>query len=170
LKAMSKSKLILIYALVVVVEIILRNFLNLSQYLTVAMTPVLIMCLPKKVGTIETMLIAFVIGFVLDFFTSSILGLTIIALLPVAVLRNIIYLVCFESENYSRMKGISIKRQGIPRVSAVMLIALAIYLIIFIWIDSAGTRPFMFNVLRFVVSLIVGYVLSFVSINLIESE
>jgi len=116
------------------------------------------------------MLIAFVTGFFVDFFTHGILGLTICALLPVAFCREWIIRLVFGNEVFSRGEDVNIERQGIAKVSLASLIATALFFLIYIWVDGAGTRPMNFNIIRFVLSCVVSMLVSLYVIHILTSE
>ena len=54
----------------------------------------------------------------------------------------------------------TIQKYGIIKFSTYIIIAQALFLIIYIAADGAGTRPFWFNALRFAISLPAGTLLS----------
>ena len=48
--------------------------------------------------------------------------------------------------------------------------AQALFLIIYIWADGAGTRPLWFGGLRFAVSMVGGYILSLIVAGILAPE
>lgn len=156
--------------LLTLAQILLWNYFNFTQYVMLVFLPVLILCLPVRRGTIYAMILAFATGFAVDFFSSGMLGLTSLALVPVGLSRKaIIRLVCGE-EVFSRGENISIKRQGFPKMALCILMSTALFLIIYIWADGAGTRPLWFNLVKFAASLLLGTIFSLFIANLIEAD
>lgn len=166
---MRDSEYFLTFSILLAIQILLGNFLNLPQYIAMSILPAMILCLPTRHGTTFALLTAFVAGFLADFLGYGILGLTTISLLPVALLRKPILKLCFESEIVSKMEEISIKRMGLGKLLLCATIGIALYLAIFVWIDSAGTRSLSFNLLRFFISLVADIILSALTIAIFSS-
>lgn len=164
---MRNNKYILFFILLLVAQILVCSYMNFSQLLTVNVLPVLILCAPLSLGTMPLLLIAFASGFALDFFSTGQLGLTCVALLPVAFLRSGILKLVFGNEIFSRGEELSKARQGSVKMMLAVLLALAVFLIIFIWVDAAGTRPFWFNLVKFALSMLVSYLVSLIVTDMI---
>lgn len=158
------------FLLLTLAQILLWNYFDFTQYLTIVFLPALILCLPIKKSVIFAMLLAFAAGFAVDFFSSGMLGLTSAALVPVALIRRgVITLVCGE-EVFARGENITIRRQGLPKMALAILTVTALFLAIYIWADGAGTRPFWFNAVKFAASLAAGTLISLIACNILDSE
>ena len=157
---MKASRFWISYVILVAVQIVLCDCFNLTQLLTLWFLPVLVLCMPIRTGTVAALLIAFATGMAVDFLSQGVPGLCTAALLPVAFCRRFIIGVVFGSEVFSRSEDISVRRQGIPKMTLAIVMATGLFLLIYILADGAGTRPFWFNAGRFVVSLLVDSVLS----------
>jgi len=167
---MNNLKYFLIYALLVVAQILLGNFLNLGQYVMLCFLPTMILVLPTRFGNIATMLIAFATGLFVDFFTHGILGLTIIALVPVALMRRWVISMVFGGELLSRKEDINIARLGLPKVALAVLIVTALFFMIYVWVDGAGTRPVAFNFIRMGASIAASTLVSLYIAHVLTSE
>ena len=87
-----------------------------------------------------------------------------------ALLRfSIIRLVCGD-EVFAREEDISIPRQGIWKISLILIMAQSLFLIVYLWLDGAGTRPFWFTAARFEASLLLGFLLSLLVVDILEPE
>lgn len=167
---MKDQRYFLIFVILLVIQMILDNYVNLSQYLFLTMLPAIIMCIPMRHGLSFSLLVAFIAGVAVDFFGGGVLGMTSAALLPVALLRNPIFRLCFDSETVSRIDEISIKKMGFFRLLICAALELTVFLVLYIWIDGAGTRTLGFNLLRFLLSFAVGILLSAVTIKLFSAQ
>ena len=157
---MSRKHFFLTYLLMLVLQILICNYLNLSPYLLLTILPVMILMLPIRFGALFAMLLAFVSGLAVDYLSEGVIGLNALALVPVALLRKgIIYLV-FGSEFFARKEDISLRKHGAVKMSVAIILAQSVFLLIYIWADGAAMRPFLFNSIRFIVSLIAGWLLS----------
>ena len=90
-----------------------------------------------------------------------------IFLVPVALLRRPVVSMAFGPEVFARGDELSFTRQGWQKFVPAILLLTAVFLVLYIWVDSAGTRPFWPCALRFAcslaastaVSLLVAYVM-----------
>jgi hypothetical protein len=157
---MRRNHYFLSYFLLLILQILICNYLNLSPYVTLSVLPVMILMLPIRFGTLFAMILAFVSGLAVDYLAEGVLGLNALALVPVALARKgIIYLI-FGSEFFARKENISLRKHGAAKMTVAIAMAQSIFLLIYIWADGAAMRPFLFNLIRFGVSLIVGTLLS----------
>ena len=158
----------LYYILLVAAQIVIAASLNFSPLVTFWYLPMLVLCIPIRLGTSLTLIIAFVTGLAVDFLSQGILGLTAASLLPVAFTKNLIIRLVFGSELFSRGEDISVRRQGIPKMAIAIVMVTAIFLLVFIAADGAGTRPFLFNLGRFSLSLLAGSVFSLILVSIFD--
>ncbi len=153
---MKNGRFILVYLILVLVQILLCNFFGLSRYFLISTLPVLIVMLPLGTGSITAMLIAFATGFAVDFFSNGMLGITSLALVPVAFSRRFFISLIFGDEQASRDDEISFSRFGLPKIALAVLLACALFFALFIWVDSAGTVGFWPAALRCLLSVLVS--------------
>ena len=157
---MKSSRFFAIYLCYVLLQVLLCNYLNLTYYLTLSILPVLVLLIPVRYSTITAMLIAAASGFLVDFLGDGVLGLNMLALIPVGLVRNGLLNLVFGQEVFAPQEDVTIQKYGIIKFSTYIIIAQALFLIIYIAADGAGTRPFWFNALRFAISLPAGTLLS----------
>lgn len=167
---MRYGKFFLTYVILLIAQVVLSNLLDFTQLVTLALLPAMILCLPKSLGTPICLGIAFVSGFLVDFFGSGVLGLTCAALLPVTLLKDIFLRITFDNDTYSRIEELSVRKLGFFRILTTSLMMTALFLLIYIWIDGAGTRPFLFNVGRFLLSTVANLLVSIVVIEVLLSQ
>ena len=149
---MKSSRFFAIYLCYVLLQVLLCNYLNLTYYLTLS--------IPVRYSTVTAMLIAAASGFLVDFLGDGVLGLNMLALIPVGLVRNGLLNLVFGQEVFAHKEDVTIQKYGIIKFSTYIIIAQALFLIIYIAADGAGTRPFWFNALRFAISLPAGTLLS----------
>ena len=159
------------YVLLFLAQAALWNYGNFSQYLLLVFLPAMLMCLPISRSPIHSMAVAFVTGLLLDFIVTGQLGLTSLALVPVALLRRPVIRLVFGSELFARGEDLSFHRQGWQKFVLCVLMLTAVFLLVFLWADGAGTRPLWFNAVKFAVSLAAGTVLGvFVAYLMLEES
>lgn len=166
----NKNQFIPIFLLLVIAQLMICNYVHISAYLMLSILPTLILFLPRNISTIPSLLIAFAVGISIDAFGEGLFGLNTIALLPVAYFRKPILSMIFGQELIERNENISLHKYGFAKVSFALLCAESLFLIIYIAADGAGIRSFSFNSIRFIISLISGYLLSLPIINILNYE
>lgn len=167
---MKKTGFIVSFAILLVMQICICNFFRLSQYVILSILPVMILLIPIRKSTIFALVAAFLTGLAVDLLADGLPGLNILALVPVAFARQGILRLVFGEEIFARKEDISLHRQGLWKISVAIFMAQALFLAIYIWADSAGTRPFWFCIARFGASLLSGWLLSLVVADLLDKE
>ena len=167
---MRKNSYYFVFFLLAVVQMLICNYLNLSAYLMLTILPVMILCVPLRLPTFWTMLLAFVTGLAVDLLSEGLLGLNALALVPVAFVRKEIIRLIFGDELFARKEDFSVRKNGFGKVAAAIFLVQALFLVIYIWADGAGTRPLAFNAIRFGVSLAAGWALSLLIIDILAPD
>lgn len=167
---MKYGNFFLVYSIILMAQVLLNGLLDFTQLFTPALLPAMVLCIPLEIGMPATLLIAFASGFLADFFSSGMIGLTCAALLPAAFFRDVFLRICFDSETYARINSLSVKRMGLGRIIACASMMTGLFLLIYIWIDGAGTRPFLFNLGRFFISAIGNTLFNILVVDLLLSQ
>lgn len=167
---MKKSGFWLIYIILLVAQLLLSTYANFTPYVMVTLLPVMVLCMPIRVGTILAMVIAFATGLSVDLLSEGLLGLNALALVPVAYARNSIIRLIFGGELFAREEDFSIHRNGFWKVLVAIVLSAALFLAVYIWADGAGTRPLLFNAIRFGASLVASTLLSLLVVNLLAPD
>lgn len=167
---MGQHRYLISYILLLVVQICICNFFRLSQFVMISILPTMILMLPIKHGTLKALIIAFVSALAVDLLSDGLLGLNVLALVPVAYVRKWIIRLVFGEEIFARKEDVSIPRQGLWKMSVAIIMAQALYLLIYIIADGAGTRPDWFILSRFGASLICGYILALFVADILARE
>ena len=166
----SRVSFFWMFLILTIAQLLITNYLHLSYYITLSMLPTMILFLPIRIGTVGAMIIAFITGFAVDFFAEGLIGLNILALVPVAFVRRTLLSLVFGGEIFSRQEDPSVKKSGFGSILLAILLAEALFLIVYIWADGAGVRPTWFNLLRFVCSLGAGTVVSIFAADLLTGD
>ena len=167
---MRKGGYYFIFLLLVAVQMLICNYLNLSPYLMLSILPVMILCVPLRLPTFWTLLLAFATGTAIDLLSEGLLGLNALALVPVAFVRKELIHLIFGGELFARKEDFSIRKNGFGKVALAIFPAQALFLAIYIWADGAGTRSFAFNALRFGISLVAGWGVSLLIVDILAPD
>lgn len=158
------------FTLLLIAQVLMWNFFNFTQFLMIVFLPAMILFMPVRQHPVITMLIAFAAGFAADFFSSGALGLTALALVPVAFLRKPVVMLVFGSELFSRDEDISVQRQGWGKIALALLILTALFLLVYILADGAGTRPLWVDIVKFAASLAASVPVSLLTADILCPE
>lgn len=150
----------LLYVLMLLCQIALCNYSPLGPYIMLSMLPVMVFCIPLRVSTPMCMIIAFFSGLAVDWLSEGLIGINAAALIPVALARKGIIRVFFGEDLLSRNDSFSFGKYGAGKISAAVLTAMAIFLVVYIILDGAGTRPAWYNLMYFGLSLACNWLLS----------
>ena len=167
---MKKIGFFAVYLILVVAQLLLSGYFHVSRYIMLSILPVMVLCIPLRISTIPTMLIAFVTGLTVDLLSDGLIGLNALALVPVAFGRKEMIRLIFGDDLLSRGEDFSVRRSGLGQVILAIAIAQALFLFIYIWADGAGTRPFWFNLCRFLLSEICGVLVSLLVIDTLAPD
>lgn len=155
---MRNARLFLLYAVLLIIQMVLANFLDVTSYLVISFLPAIIVCLPTRYHTVPVMVAAFVLGFLVDFFSGSLLGLSSIALVPVALTRRLFLWLSFGRDYFERREDIVSDRGGMYRTGLCILLETVLFLTVYVSVDAAGMQTAGFNFLRILASTAVGIV------------
>lgn len=167
---MKRWNYYMVFALLAVAQMVLSNYFTFTPYIVLSILPVMALTIPIRVNTIWAMVIAFVTGLAVDLLSEGLIGINALALVPVAFARNGILSLVFGEDLFSRNEDFSVRKNGIVKVILAIVIAQALFLLIYIWADGAGMRSFWFNLARWILSLLSGSIVSLFVINVLAPD
>ena len=167
---MKKNHFIIVFIILVVIQILVCNYVNLSRFVVLSVLPVLILMLPLRWNNIAMMVAGFVLGFLVDFFSTGMLGLTSVALVPAALVRNTLVMMLFGDELGTREGELGVSRFGTPKFVLATVILCAVYFAVYVLVDSAGTCTFWEGGLRFLLSVLVSTLACVIAARILRPE
>ncbi|MCD8313105.1 MAG: hypothetical protein LUC24_03005 [Bacteroidales bacterium] len=167
---MSARNFWITYVLLTICQAVICNYCNFSPLVTVSILPAMVVCIPHTVRTPWAMVIAFLTGLAVDFTSDAVIGLNALALVPVAFVRTGLLRLFLGNDVTEKKDSLNIKTKGLAKVSGICLTAVAIFHIVYIAADGAGTRPFLLNLIHFVISVIISYLLSLVIVSIFSPK
>ncbi|HBN02121.1 MAG TPA: hypothetical protein DD383_05865 [Rikenellaceae bacterium] len=165
-----KNSFALTYILLTVAQMILSNYFHFTPFMMMTILPVMVFCIPTKIDSVRAMLIAFVTGLAVDFFAEGTLGLNAMSLVPVALLRRPVIGMFFGNEPFEQKESVTIRKYGFARVSLAIILMTALFLLVYVIADCAGTRPTWFIATKLGLSTMASYLASICVINLLAYE
>lgn len=160
----------LLYFLLMVCQVLLCNYFQFTPYAMLTLLPAMILCVPLTVSTIGCMFLAFASGLAVDWLAEGVVGLNASALVPVALLRKPLIRIYFGEDLITRKDSFSLRKYGLAKVSAAIITSLAVFLVIYIFLDGAGTKPLWFNLTRGGITFLCSYLVSLVVINTLTPD
>ncbi len=141
------------YTLLVIVQMIICNYFQFSPYFVLSILPALVLCIPLNISTNVCMLIAFATGLSVDWLAEGLIGINAACLIPVAYARKTLIRVFLGEDLISRQETFTFRKNGIGKILTALGIAYALFLALYIFLDGAGTKTFLFNLVRFLLSM-----------------
>ena len=158
------------FFLLAIVQMILCNYFQFTPLVTLSILPAMILCIPLSINTPICMLIAFGTGMSVDFLAEGLIGLNTAAILPIAFGRKTLLSIFLGEDLVARGDRFSFRKNGIEKISAALAISYAVFFIFYIALDGAGVRPFWFNVIRFIFSMMLSMVLGMITVSSLTYE
>ena len=160
----------LLFFMMVLGQIVLCNFAGFSPFITLTMLPAMIVCVPLTVSTPLCLLLAFATGLSVDWLSEGLIGINAASLVPVALMRKPLIRFFLGEDLITRSDSFSFRKNGIGKISLVLIVSLLIFLGIYVFLDGAGTRPTWFNLTRMGLSLLCNYVLALIVTNILTVD
>ena len=160
----------LLYCLLLICQIVLCNFSPLGPYITLSLLPAMIFCIPLSISTAVCMIIAFGSGLAVDWLSEGLIGINAASLVPVALARKSIVRIFFGEDLITRGDSFSVNKYGTAKVSAALMSSIAVFLLFYVILDGAGTRPMWFNLAYFGASLLCNWILALLVTHLLTPD
>jgi hypothetical protein len=160
----------LLFFMMVLGQMVLCNFAGFSPYIMLTMLPAMIVCVPLTVSTPLCLLLAFATGLSVDWLSEGLIGINAASLVPVALMRKPLIRFFLGEDLITRSDSFSFRKNGIGKISLVLIVSLLIFLGIYVFLDGAGTRPTWFNLTRMGLSLLCNYVLALIVTNILTVD
>lgn len=160
---MPSNRFTVCFILALLVQLVLTKYCQ-WPLTYICLLPAMILCMPTIRPTWWTMIMAFLVGFAVDALADGPLGLNAIALVPVAALQKSIIRFVVDEDLVERHYNFSFKSNGYISLGISLAIVYALFFIVYIFIDSAGERSFVFNFMKLLTSMLVSLIFGMVTI------
>ena len=159
-----------LYILLLIGQIILCNYGQLSPFVMFTMLPAMILCLPTSMSTITGMIIAFLSGLSVDWLSEGLLGLNAASLVPVALMRRGIIKLFLGEDLITRGDRFTYRKNGVAKISAAHAVCLIMFLGLYILLDGAGTLPAWFCFTKGGISFACNFILAIIVTNILSVD
>lgn len=147
---------IIIYAVVILLQVIINNYVNLGPMIYICLIPLLIIYLPLDQKPYLSLIIAFGLGLIIDIMSDGVLGLNAGAATLIALVYRPLFYPVFQKNNYSKKYIPPIRESGIWRHVLYMLIILAIYFLFYIIFDGLAKSTLLTSLVRYLMNIAVN--------------
>ena len=160
----------ILYLLLLICQIAICNYAALGPYLMLTLLPAMVICIPLTISTPVCMLIAFASGLAVDWLSEGLIGINAASLIPVAALRSTFIRIFLGEDIINRKDSFSVRRNGAGKISIVMAATTSVFLLVYIFLDGAGTRPLWFCLTKGGVSFICNSLLAIIVTNILVPD
>lgn len=148
--------------LIIILQVVLDNYCDLGVYLRIVLLPYLILTLPYRIKTIEAMVIAFILGLVVDLFTTGVVGLNSGALAASALVRRKILYSILDERNIDKYDYPNFRAMGNMKGGFYFILPYLAFFIVYILLDNFSLSPFWWNLQRIVICSVVNTIIGLV--------
>ena len=147
---------IIIYAVVILLQVIINNYVNLGPMIYICLIPLLVIYLPLDQKPYLTLIIAFGLGLLIDILSDGVLGLNAGAATLIALVYRPLFYPVFQKNNYSKKYIPPVRESDIWHHILYLLIILAIYFLFYIIFDGLARTTLVTSLLRYLVNVAVN--------------
>lgn len=160
----------ILYILLVVIQMVICNYFQFSPYITLSILPALVICIPLNVSTNLCMVIAMLTGLSVDWIAEGLIGINAASLIPVAYARKTLIRIFLGEDLISRQEGFTFRKNGVGKILIVLTLSYVLFFAVYVFFDGAGVRPFLFNIIRFVLSVVCSLILGLIVTGRLTKE
>ena len=162
---------IILFVLIFILQVLICNYVDVGAYIYICLIPLLIINIPMKLDIRLTMLIGFALGLLLDLFANGVLGLNAAAGTMLAAFKGPLFQKTVNKEHRYNIEVPSMRNIGIMSYIAYLTMCTVIYLFTFTLLECVSLRPFLFILIRILISLIINVALmAIISNSIMDRE
>lgn len=148
--------------ILIISQLLIDQYVNLGQYITIAIFPIIILSLPIKTNTPKLLFISFILGFIIDILSNNIIGISSAALVFASLFRNsILSLILPEYNSESLKNPLSGNSKYIISSLLYILIFYALYSSAYVLIEGMGVTSILDNIIRITTYTLINAILAF---------
>ena len=162
---------IILFVLIFILQVLICNYVDFGAYIYICLIPLLVINIPMKLDIRLTMIIGFALGLQLDVFANGVLGLNAAAATMLAAFKGSLFEKTVNKEHRYNIEVPSMRNVGIINYIAYLTLCTAIYLVTYTLLECVSLRPFLFILIRILISLLVNVTLmAIISNSIMDRE
>lgn len=138
--------------ILLLMQIIVNHYFNLGPYIIFAFLPLVLILLPIRLGNISTMVVAFLIGLLIDLIGNSILGLNAAALTATSGARAILNYVFITNDEAPKKSLSNIDILGSRNYYISIIIYYLVFLVTYNFLQTMNMGGILYNLSRIIIS------------------
>lgn len=153
---MTSGKFLILTFIVLLIQLFVAEFINLSTLLYIVITPLPILMLPYNFNNSLIMVIAFAIGLLTDLSYDGVMGLNAAALVAVAFFRKPVVKLVVSKTTRENLTEINSHTLGRSSLTVILLLLYSLFFLFYIALDNVLYFSFVYTLARFIINVIVN--------------
>ena len=150
---------IILFISFLIAQILLTNFIDFGPLVFISVYPLYILTRPRHINSVVSIVTAFILGFLTDYFTGSILGINAAAATLLAFAQPLLLKVVTRKESNEGPLRPGIADLGFRRFIIILLSGLILHHIAIIWLENFSLQIDFYSFLRIIISLVLNFIL-----------
>jgi len=146
-------------AILLIMQILMTEFINISPFLLLSVFPVFIVTLPININYTLLMFIAAGYGLTVDIFTEGVVGINAAALTAMAAAFGPIMRLVIPKILLYDVSQITFNEVSLDRLIVINALLCFVYLAVYLLLHTMEHGMFLYNLFRFAVNLIIDVAL-----------
>lgn len=155
----SISSDIVLFISFLIAQILLTNFIDFGPLVFISVYPLYILTKPRHMNNVVAIVIAFIFGFLTDYFTGSILGINAAAATLLAFAQPFIVRIVIRKDSSEGPARPGIADLGFHKFFILLLTGLILHHIAIVWLENFSPQIDFYSFLRIVISLVLNFIL-----------
>jgi len=150
---------ILVFVVVILLQCFIFSRFSLGTYVQPSIYILFILFLPFAYSRVKTLLWAFLLGFLIDLFTSDVIGVNIAAVVAIAYFRPYILKLFSTKMDFDAYVVPNARVMGKVSFIGYILLCVLVFHVLFFFIDSFGFYDISHTLLRILLSTLCSFLL-----------
>ncbi len=150
---------IIMFISFVILQIVITALVDFGPLVAISVYPLFLLTLPVNVSLNKLMLLAFLMGMAIDYFSNSILGMSSAASIIMVLSQPKVFKLIYRKGDLENQIRPGMRQLGFGRFAAYIIICLSIHHLVLASLESFGLIGFVSNLPRVIISLVVNTLL-----------
>ncbi|AGY52787.1 Rod shape-determining protein MreD [Bacteroidales bacterium CF] len=150
---------IILFISFLIAQILLTNFIDFGPLVFISVYPLYILTRPRHINNVVSIVTAFILGFLTDYFTGSILGINTAAATLLAFAQPFLVRIVIRRDSNEGPLRPGIADLGFRRFFIFLISGLVLHHIAIIWLENFSLFIDFYSFLRIFISLVLNFLL-----------
>lgn len=153
---MSNIKYVILGVLLLFLQLLISEYVNIWPMLYIAVFPLFLIHLPYNANNYFSLLLAFILGLLIDITSDGVLGLNAAACVAVAFFRQPLLHLILNKASFNNITDINEKSFGSSKFILLTIILYTIFFFFYIGLDSIGYFSFLYTLIRLFINVFIN--------------